>query len=123
MSSIELIIIKKTAYFTIYLTKKRENVGKIKINNIQKTKIVATIGPASSQKENLLDLVREGVDVFRLNFSHGTHDDHLAVIQNITEIIEKYNIPVGILGDLQGPKLRVGVMAGEVVVDPGDEGS
>jgi len=83
-------------------------VGNLKINDKQKTKIVATIGPASSSKENLLKLVQEGVDVFRLNFSHGNHSDHLKVIENITNIIETYNVPIGILGDLQGPKLRVG---------------
>ena len=82
--------------------------SKLKLKHSQKTKIVATIGPASSSKEALLMLVKEGVDVFRLNFSHGTHEDHLKVINNLTEIIETYDIPVGILADLQGPKLRVG---------------
>ena len=76
------------------------------------TKIVATIGPASSSKENLLKLVQEGVDIFRLNFSHGSHEDHLKVIKRITEIIENYDVPIGILGDLQGPKLRIGEIDG-----------
>ena len=94
---------------------------KIKITDRQKTKIVATIGPASNSKENLLDLIKAGVDVFRLNFSHGTHDDHLQVIQNITELIEKYNVPVGILADLQGPKIRVGEMEnGKLELNQGD---
>ncbi len=84
----------------------------LKLKHRQKTKIVATIGPASSSKEVLLDLVKEGVDVFRLNFSHGTHEDHLTVINNIIEIIETYDIPIGILADLQGPKLRVGEIEG-----------
>lgn len=74
----------------------------------QNTKIVATVGPASNSYDNLLALVRAGVDVFRLNFSHGTHADHLKVIEHITYINEKYNTHVGILADLQGPKLRVG---------------
>jgi pyruvate kinase len=87
-------------------------VSKLKLKHSQKTKIVATIGPASSSKEALLMLVKEGVDVFRLNFSHGTHEDHLKVINNLTEIIETYDIPVGILADLQGPKLRVGEIEG-----------
>lgn len=86
--------------------------SKLKLKHSQKTKIVATIGPASSSKEALLMLVKEGVDVFRLNFSHGTHEDHLKVINNLTEIIETYDIPVGILADLQGPKLRVGEIEG-----------
>ena len=74
----------------------------------QSTKIVATIGPASSSYENLLALVKAGVNVFRLNFSHGTHSDHLKVINHIVYINEKYNLHVSTLADLQGPKLRVG---------------
>jgi len=84
----------------------------IQIEARQKTKIVATVGPACSSPENLLQLVKEGVDVFRLNFSHGSHEDHQKVINNLTEIIEKYNVPVGILADLQGPKIRVGEIEG-----------
>ncbi|MCL4153360.1 UNVERIFIED_CONTAM: hypothetical protein GTU68_010131, partial [Idotea baltica] len=76
--------------------------------DFQHTKIVATLGPASNNLDALLDLVREGVDVFRLNFSHGTHDQHAEVIKMIRYINEKYRIHVGILADLQGPKLRVG---------------
>ena len=74
----------------------------------QKTKIVATVGPASSSYENLLALVQAGVDVFRLNFSHGTHEDHLEVINRVTYINEKYGTHISLLADLQGPKLRVG---------------
>ena len=76
--------------------------------NHQNTKIVATVGPASSSYNNLLELAKAGVDVFRLNFSHGFHEDHQKVINNITYINEKYKLHVGILADLQGPKLRVG---------------
>jgi pyruvate kinase len=72
------------------------------------TKIVATVGPASNNYDSLLELAKTGVNVFRLNFSHGTHEDHLAVINHITYINEKYGFHVGILADLQGPKLRVG---------------
>lgn len=82
----------------------------MKVVDHQNTKIIATIGPASSSYENLLDLVRAGVDVFRLNFSHGTHEDHLEVIQRITTINERNNLHLAILADLQGPKLRVGKM-------------
>jgi pyruvate kinase len=74
----------------------------------QNTKIVATVGPACNSYEGLLDLVRAGVDVFRLNFSHGTHADHLKVIEHIQAINEKYNTHISTLADLQGPKLRVG---------------
>lgn len=80
----------------------------MKIVDWQNTKIVATVGPASSSYENLLELVKAGVDVFRLNFSHGSHEDHKEVINRISYINEKYNLHIGILADLQGPKLRVG---------------
>ena len=81
-------------------------------NNIMKrrTKIVATIGPASSSKEMLKKLIKEGVDVCRLNFSHGSHKDHIEVINTVREIIDEINYPVAILADLQGPKIRVGVV-------------
>ncbi|MBV8253245.1 MAG: pyruvate kinase [Chitinophaga sp.] len=73
-----------------------------------KTKIVATVGPASDTYDKLLELVRAGVNVFRLNFSHGSHEDKLRIIEYIRQInkTEPYN--VAILADLQGPKLRVG---------------
>jgi len=73
-----------------------------------KTKIVATVGPACDSYEKLLELVRAGVNVFRLNFSHGAHEDKKRIIDSIRKIsvTEPYNI--AILGDLQGPKLRVG---------------
>ncbi len=82
----------------------------IHVNNHQKTKILATVGPASSSKEALLDLVQAGVNVFRLNFSHGAHAEHQKVIDNILEINEQYKVHTGILADLQGPKLRIGKM-------------
>ena len=80
----------------------------MEVVNHQNTKIVATVGPSSSSYNNLLELAKAGVDVFRLNFSHGFHEDHLKVINNISYINEKYNLHLGILADLQGPKLRVG---------------
>ena len=78
------------------------------IVNHQNTKIVATVGPACSDYSKLLDLVKAGVDIFRLNFSHGTHSDHQKVIEHVTAINKKHNLHIGILADLQGPKLRVG---------------
>jgi len=86
--------------------------GKLKVTDIQKTKIVATLGPATSSKETLIELVKAGVDIFRLNFSHGTHEIHQQSINLINEIIEEFDIPVGILADLQGPKIRVGEIEG-----------
>ncbi len=93
----------------------------IHVNHHQKTKILATIGPASSSKEALLDLVKAGVNVFRLNFSHGAHTQHQEVIDNILEINEKYHVHVGILADLQGPKLRIGKIENNALeINPGD---
>ncbi|MBI3706805.1 MAG: pyruvate kinase [Proteobacteria bacterium] len=76
------------------------------------TKIVATLGPASSSPERIEALFRAGVDVFRLNFSHGTHDDHRARIEAIRRLEQRVRRPIAILADLQGPKLRVGTFAG-----------
>jgi pyruvate kinase len=77
---------------------------------MNKTKVVATVGPASRSYENLLKLVKAGVNVFRLNFSHGSHEQHLEVMQSISRINETYGTHISILCDLQGPKLRVGLM-------------
>ncbi len=85
----------------------------MKVVDHQNTKIVATVGPACSSFEQLLELAREGVDVFRLNFSHGSHEDHGTVINHLTRINEEHQLHVSILADLQGPKLRVGKMEGE----------
>ncbi|NEU10481.1 pyruvate kinase [Flavihumibacter sp. R14] len=75
-----------------------------------RTKIVATLGPASSKKEVLLAMIKAGVDVCRLNFSHGSQADHQQVIDVIREINKKYKTNVGILADLQGPKIRIGLV-------------
>ena len=72
-----------------------------------KTKIVATVGPSSNSREMLRKLIAGGVDVFRLNFSHGTHETHKMVIQTIKELREETGTYVSILQDLQGPKIRV----------------
>lgn len=85
-----------------------KNKSSLRKDGSQSTKIVATVGPACSAPEKLLELVEAGVDVFRLNFSHGSHKDHQAVIDRILAINEKYKLHIGILADLQGPKLRVG---------------
>ena len=87
----------------------------------QKTKILATIGPASNSYATLLELVRAGVDAFRLNFSHGTHEDHLKVFDYIQYINKKYKINICVVADLQGPKLRVGKMEnGAIQLRKGD---
>lgn len=76
----------------------------------KRTKIVATLGPASAKKEVLTSMIAKGVDVCRLNFSHGSQEDHLKVINTIREINQEYRINIGILADLQGPKIRIGKM-------------
>ncbi|HER07457.1 MAG TPA: pyruvate kinase [Bacteroides sp.] len=86
------------------------------------TKIVATIGPASSSREVLEKMFHEGVDVCRINFSHGSHEEHLKVIDTIHLLNEEMEEKVAILADLQGPKLRVGEIAGgEVTLVEGSE--
>lgn len=75
-----------------------------------RTKIVATLGPASAKKEVLLNMIKAGVDVCRLNFSHGKPEDHQKVIDIIRDINKKYKTNVGILADLQGPKIRIGLV-------------
>lgn len=87
----------------------------------KKTKIVATLGPATSTKEILLKMMKEGVDVFRINFSHADYEDVIKRIDMIRTLSEKHGHNTSILADLQGPKLRVGRMKEEVVVKPDDK--
>lgn len=87
-----------------------------------KTKILATVGPASNNEETLRSLVSAGANVFRLNFSHGNHEGHEKVIQMIRKINEESESNIGILQDLQGPKIRVGEMEnGGVQINPGQK--
>ncbi|MDC8005244.1 pyruvate kinase [Aureisphaera galaxeae] len=87
----------------------------------KKTKIVATLGPATSQKKVIKDMILAGVNVFRVNFSHAKYEDVKARIKMIRGLGDELGTSTAILADLQGPKLRVGVMKEEVVVQPGDE--
>ncbi|BAL25025.1 pyruvate kinase [Azoarcus sp. KH32C] len=85
------------------------------------TKIIATVGPASADENTLRALAEAGADVFRLNFSHGSHDDHRAVYHRIRAVEERLGRPIGVLIDLQGPKLRLGTFAeGGVTLARGD---
>ena len=86
----------------------------------KKTKIVATLGPACSTREIIKDMIEAGVNVFRVNFSHADYEDVKNKINIIRGINEEFGYTTGILGDLQGPKLRVGVMEDGVVVNDGD---
>ncbi len=86
----------------------------------KRTKIVATLGPATSSKEVLKQMLEAGVNVFRVNFSHADYNDVKERIQVIRQLSEEHGYNAAILGDLQGPKLRVGVMKGDVIVNDGD---
>ncbi|WP_298148746.1 pyruvate kinase [Flavobacterium sp.] len=86
----------------------------------KKTKIVATLGPACSSREVLKQMIDAGVNVFRVNFSHADYDDIREKIETIRSLNDEFGYTTAILGDLQGPKLRVGVMKEDVVVSPGD---
>lgn len=86
------------------------------------TKIVATLGPSSNTKEVIRALAQEGVSVFRLNFSHGSHDDHRRNVGFIREVEKEIGRPIGILCDLQGPKLRIGTFKNDdIVLAEGDK--
>ena len=86
----------------------------------KKTKIVATLGPASSDRETMKAMILAGTNVFRINFSHADHDDVAERIQIIRELSQELDIHISILADLQGPKLRVGVIKEGATVAPGD---
>lgn len=87
---------------------------------VKKTKIVATLGPASSSEEVIEKMIHAGVNVFRINFSHADHDDVAERINIIRSLSEKHKTYTSILADLQGPKLRVGVIEEGAIVEPGD---
>ncbi|GGX06997.1 pyruvate kinase [Aquimarina muelleri] len=86
----------------------------------KRTKIVATLGPATSNIEILKKMLDAGVNVFRINFSHADYEDVKERVQNIRKLSKDHGYNAAILGDLQGPKLRVGVMKGDIIVNDGD---
>lgn len=89
--------------------------------HFNKTKIVATLGPASDSKDKIRELARAGVNVFRINFSHGSHDQARKIVQRIREVDnETEDFHLAILADLQGPKLRIGQVEEGAIVHPGD---
>jgi len=90
------------------------------VSPVRRTKIVATIGPASSSPGTVLKLIEAGVNVFRLNFSHGKRSDHSTVVNIIRQTAEEIGVPVALLQDLQGPKIRVATFAdGSVELEEG----
>jgi len=90
------------------------------MNRARHTRIVATLGPASRSPEQVLALAQAGVDVFRLNFSHGSHNDHAGSLKAVRDAEKAVGRPLGVLADLQGPKLRLGAFAeGAIAVSAG----
>ncbi|MEX2582795.1 MAG: pyruvate kinase, partial [Gemmatimonadota bacterium] len=87
----------------------------------RRTKIVCTLGPASSTPEQIGDLMRAGMDVARINFSHSDQEAHGRTIRAVREVAQQLDRPVAILADLQGPKIRVGVLPEPVVLEPGQD--
>src|ERR1700722_19400406 len=83
-----------------------------KLHRRRRTKVIATLGPSSSSPEVMGRLFQAGADVFRLNFSHGSHEEHAARFAMIRDLEARFDRPIGILADVQGPKLRVGRFSG-----------
>src|SRR5574338_217746 len=88
---------------------------------IRRTKIVATIGPASEGEEKLEKLIRAGMNVARMNFSHGTHEQHAQRIADLRKVAERLEAPVAVLQDLQGPKIRAGKLDAPLPLAKGEE--
>ena len=90
------------------------------MKRIKKTKIIATLGPATSSVESIESLIKEGVDVLRINFSHSTHKEAENVIKQIRKINDSLSTNTAILADLQGPKLRIGEVSEDTELKDGD---
>ena len=80
----------------------------LKKKSLGNTKIVATLGPETKNKDSIEAIVKEGVSIFRINFSHGTHESNGDIIKNIREVEKNTKIPLTVFADLQGPKIRLG---------------
>ncbi|BDA79865.1 pyruvate kinase [Leptospira kobayashii] len=87
---------------------------------LKRTKIICTIGPASANKETILDLIYSGMDMARMNFSHATHEYHKEIYELLRECEQEAGTSIGILADLQGPKIRTGKLTGPVELKAGD---
>ena len=90
--------------------------GHYREHRLVRTKIIATVGPASAEPDILRSLILSGVDIFRLNFAHGSHEWLEGIVKTIWKIARELGRPIGILGDLSGPKIRLGVLPGDKVV-------
>src|SRR2546421_8915314 len=91
------------------------------IETPRRTKIIATLGPASSSHEQLSTLVRAGMDCVRLNFSHGTHAEHIQLVALVRGVQEEARRPIAVIADLQGPKLRLGELRAPIDLERGEE--
>ena len=91
------------------------------MKRIKKTKIIATLGPSTSSADCIEKLIKEGVDVLRINFSHSSHKQAEALIKNIRQVNTKLKATTSILADLQGPKLRIGDISPNTNLNDGDE--
>lgn len=87
-------------------------------NPLARTKIIATVGPACEDREALRDLILRGVDIFRLNFAHGSHDWLSEIVAKVRSISEELDRPIGLLGDLSGPKIRLGKLQSDSIFCP-----
>ncbi len=96
-----------------------KTVPRVPINQFKRTKIIATIGPATASYEAILAMLKEGTNGFRLNFSHNTHESHQEQIKWIRQAAKEYGKPVAIIQDLQGPKIRLGDFDGVIQIQPG----
>jgi pyruvate kinase len=88
---------------------------------VPRTKIVCTLGPATATEDAIRSLVEAGMNVARLNFSHGTHSQHVETIALVRRVADEMRTPVAILGDLQGPRIRVGDIPGTIYVEAGED--
>jgi len=93
---------------------------KLNVEKLIKTKIVCTLGPASNEPKVLEEMIKAGMDVVRLNFSHGTHEDHKKVFEMVRELSKKYDNQVSIICDIQGPKIRTGRMEAPFILSAGE---
>ena len=87
---------------------------------MRKVKILATLGPASNDKDTIRELVQAGVNGIRLNFSHGQHEGHKSVYTAVREVAEELNVPIAVVADLQGPKIRVGRLDEPIMLEDGE---
>ncbi|PLX46650.1 MAG: pyruvate kinase, partial [Desulfobacteraceae bacterium] len=86
------------------------------IRPMKRTKIVATLGPASDKEETLHRMILAGLDAVRVNFSHSTHDYIIPLVKRIRTLSDKMGVPIALIGDLQGPRIRIGEIADDTAV-------